>query len=49
MQPKWAIVNALDAVNDRDIMTLDLTGNLKAASGGAAIVGGDVVIIINKK
>lgn len=43
-----AIVGALGAVNDEDIVTLDLTGNLTVASGGIPITGDDEVVIIKK-
>jgi hypothetical protein len=43
------IVAALGPVNDCDVLTLQLTGNLKEEFSGTAIVGEDVVWIIKKK
>jgi hypothetical protein len=43
------IVAALGPVNDCDVLTLQLTGNLKEEFSGTAIVGEDLVWIIKKK
>ena len=42
------IVSVLGAVNDGDIVVLNLTGNLKPEFGGTPISGQDVVCIIKK-
>jgi len=42
------LVTALGPVNDRDVMVLTLTGNLKEEFGGIPIVGEDVVRILKK-
>jgi hypothetical protein len=41
-----AIVAALGSVNDRDVLVLELTGNLKPEFGGTFIAGEDVVVIL---
>ena len=43
-----ALVAALGAVADGQVLVLQLTGNLKPEFGGTAIRGEDVMIIINK-
>jgi hypothetical protein len=43
------IVSALGDVDDRDVVVLHLTGNLKPEFGGRPIFGEDVVLIIKKK
>ncbi len=43
-----ALVAALGTVADGDHVTLTVTGNLKAGSGGTPIQGEDSVVIINK-
>jgi uncharacterized repeat protein (TIGR01451 family) len=42
------VKSAIGAVNDGDVMVLELTGQLKAEFGGTPIVGGDVVLIRRK-
>jgi hypothetical protein len=42
------IVGALPSVNDGDVVTLELGGNLKAVFSGTPIEGEDVVIILKK-
>jgi len=42
------IVAALGAVEDGDVLVLELTGNLLIGFGGTPIVGEDVIIIITK-
>ena len=41
-----AMVAALGAVNNGDVLVLELTGNLKEECGGTPIVGEDVVVIL---
>jgi hypothetical protein len=43
------IVSALGDVDDKDVVVLHLTGNLKEEFGGTPISGQDVVLIIKKK
>ena len=43
-----AIVAALGPVFNRQVLVLELTGNLKTEFGGAPIVGEDVVVILKK-
>lgn len=43
-----AIVGALGAVSDGDVLVLSLTGSLKPEFGGTPIVGEDVVVILKK-
>lgn len=43
-----ALVSALGAVNDREVIKLKLTGNLKEEFGGTRIQGEDVIVILKK-